>query len=180
MTYPDSPFYLAINYASKDFSRHSWYKAAPLGKNSLGVLLRKITSDANLKGKFSNHSVRKTGITNLLHAGVAPNLVQQMSGHKSLDSLKNYATASANQQKMMADILANPEKAIAPVEKAIAPIEKNQVCLEKMQMPISGDIPIECTKDIQQSNKASMMTGLFSGASLSGCTFNMSFVMKQD
>ena len=53
------------------------------------------------------HSVRKTMCTNLLHACVAPTNIIQLSGHKNVASLSNYATASRNQQQAMCDILMN-------------------------------------------------------------------------
>ena len=59
--------------------------------------------------RFSDHSVRKTGISKLLDNGMSPHFVCQLSGHKLMDSLKNYHTASDNQQKMMSDILSNKE-----------------------------------------------------------------------
>ena len=86
----DAPFYLAVNNMANNFDLHSWYKNAPQGKNKLGSAMRDIARDADLKGKYSNHSLRKTGITNLLQAGVAPTLITQVSGHKNVGSLKNY------------------------------------------------------------------------------------------
>ena len=127
-----------------------------MGKNKLGRLLREITSDANLEGRFTNHAVRKTGITNLLHAGVPTNLVQQVSGHKSIESLKNYASAST-------------EKIVASVGNRTEPT----VCYENQQMSISFDEQKENAGVIRKSSNASMVSGIFSGANLSGCTFNI-------
>lgn len=53
----------------------------------------------------SNHSARKTGIQSLLHAGVPPTNVQQLTGHKNVQSLNSYSTLSSNQQQQMSHIL---------------------------------------------------------------------------
>ena len=44
-------------------------------------------------------------MTTLVHAGVEPTVVQQFSGHKSIQSINNYSTASVNQQKNMSSII---------------------------------------------------------------------------
>ena len=176
MMYDGAPFYLAVNYSGKDLSRHAWYKAAPLGKNKLGQFLRDITSEAQLHGRFTNHAVRSTSIINLLYARFAPNLIQQMSGNKDVDSLKNYATASAKQQKMMSDILANPDK----IESTISSSENNNIGRENNRMSVCSDKTNMSRKATDTSSNASMMTGLWSGANLSNCIFNISFVTKQN
>ena len=176
MMYDGAPFYLAVNYSGKDLSKHAWFKAAPLGKNKLGQFLRDITSEAQLHGRYTNHGVRSTSITNLLHAGFAPTLIQQMSGHKNVDSLKNYAIASSKQQKMMSDILANPEK----IESTISASENNNICRKNLPMSVFCDKENTIGKATETSSNASMITGLWSGANLSNCTFNISFVTKQN
>ena len=45
------------------------------------------------------HSARKTTITSLLNENVNPLHVQQISGHKKLESLNQYNTASMTTQK---------------------------------------------------------------------------------
>ena len=171
----EAPFYLAINNMATNFDKHAWYKVAPIGKNSLGSLLRHITIEGELKGRFTNHTARKTGITNLLHAGVAPSLITQFSGHKNVDSLKNYSSASTKQQREMANIVANPGRIIAP----IAQNETYRIQCENVPRPISGDIPKENASVTNKSN-ASMISGLFSGANMSGCTFNINILTKNN
>ncbi|CAH3159965.1 unnamed protein product [Porites lobata] len=51
--------------------------------------------------KVINHSVRKTCISSLLDANVPENLVAQLSGHKSTESLQSYKSTSAKHQKRM-------------------------------------------------------------------------------
>ena len=55
--------------------------------------------------KLSNHSVRKTIISRLLDAGIPENFVTQLSGHKILQSLGSYKSASLAHQRQMSDTL---------------------------------------------------------------------------
>ena len=55
--------------------------------------------------KLSNHSVRKTSISRLLDAGIPENFVTQLSGHKILQSLCSYKSASLAHQRQMSDTL---------------------------------------------------------------------------
>ena len=104
-----TPFYIAINnMRSNPGNRSTWFKKGPLGKNRLGNMMQDMAKEAGIEGKFCNHSVRRTSITNLLQAGVAPTLIKNISGHKNVDSISHYASASKAQIKRMNDILLNP------------------------------------------------------------------------
>ncbi|XP_070560277.1 uncharacterized protein [Ptychodera flava] len=80
MNTPDSPFYLSINYTP---TTHIWYKKNPMGPNKLANVVKTMCNKAGISGKKTNHSMRKTAITNLLHAGIPPTQVQQLSGHRN-------------------------------------------------------------------------------------------------
>ncbi|XP_061180197.1 zinc finger MYM-type protein 3-like [Saccostrea echinata] len=106
----DSPFYIGIN---RKPTGDSWYMSQPnesMGKNTLGNIIKLMCEGAGIQGRKVNHSVRKTAITTLVHAGIPPTLVQQHSGHKNIASINNYSTASINQQKGMSDLLSNFSK----------------------------------------------------------------------
>ena len=76
----ESPLFLAIRRNIVDYKREFiWYLGKPLGKNSIGNFLcnaKQILEDAGLlvsqKGKLTNHSARKTTITNLMHENINP------------------------------------------------------------------------------------------------------------
>ena len=101
-----SPFYVAVKH-NKTPEDNIWYKRQPMGEKTLGKIVKTICLAGGLPGKKTNHSVRKTMITNLLHAGVNPLLIQQLSGHKNVNSINNYGVASKAQQKTMCHILQN-------------------------------------------------------------------------
>lgn len=107
------PFYLAVNHMRRTDSP-IWFACAPLGHNSIGSLMKTIGIRANIGRNLTNHVVRKTAITSLVHAGLPYGLIAQHSGHKNVDSIKHYATASLPQQKLMLAILSHK-----PVNKSI-------------------------------------------------------------
>ena len=124
MCKPESPFYLSINYQPND---NYWYKRQPMGKNKLGTIMNTLSEKANLQGKKTNHSARKTMITLLSKKNVPDTQIQQLSGHKNIQSLNSYKTASLQQQKEMSHIISgNSTK--TPTE--ICPNQVVEVTLE--------------------------------------------------
>ena len=75
-----------------------WYKNLAIAINRLASLMKTMANQADLKERFTYHSVRKTMCSNLLHSGVHPNDIAQLSGHKNAASLNSYATASKQKQ----------------------------------------------------------------------------------
>lgn len=100
-----TPFYLAVNYEYDGSDPRKWYKAAPLGKNSINNFMKTMADSAHLSGKKRNHSLRKTSVERLLQANVPPTLIQNITGHKNVQSISNYAKASTKQHFEMQKIL---------------------------------------------------------------------------
>ena len=97
MNTPDSPFFLAVRHGNRRENSHIWYKKSLLGKNAIGQFMSKAADKAGLQrsgAKVCNHSVRKASISRLLDANTPEIFVSQLSGHKSLQSLQSYKTAS--------------------------------------------------------------------------------------
>ena len=64
------------------------------------------------RSKVLNHSARKTSISSLLNNNIHPLHVSKLSGHKNLESLNSYHSASRKQQERMSDIInSNDERA---------------------------------------------------------------------
>jgi site-specific recombinase XerD len=87
-----------------------WFCHTPLGKNSIGNIAKKMTEQAGIHEKKTNHSGRKTAIQTLLHAAVPPTAVMQLSGHKNVRPLNSYAHLSHEQQRTMSRILSGKSK----------------------------------------------------------------------
>jgi hypothetical protein len=83
-----------------------WYETAPVGKNTLGNLMVKISEDCGLSRKYKNHCIRSTCITVLDEGGVETRHIIGLSGHKSESSVKSYCSRlSDNKKREMSEIL---------------------------------------------------------------------------
>lgn len=163
---PESPFFLAVN---QNWQKNSlWYKNSPLGKNSIGKFLSQAARSAGLpqkSKKLANHSVRKTSISRLLDAGTPENFVCQLSGHKNLQSLSTYKSASINHQQFMSDTLTR-----ASVNEERAKI----ICTQQSSTEATASSIVNQTTPTRRELYPGQ--SLFSGAtigSISNCVFNM-------
>ena len=84
-----------------------WFTAMPIGKNILVKLVKDMCKEANLEGNKTNHSLRATGVSSLFQAGVPEKLIQQRSGHLSLDGLRQYQRTTLEQEKDVSGVLAS-------------------------------------------------------------------------
>ena len=81
-----------------------WYDNCPLGKNTLGNKMKKLSEKAHLSKTYTNHCLRATSIT--LLDGFEARHVMTISGHKSESSIRSYARTGEDQKKKMAITLA--------------------------------------------------------------------------
>ena len=95
---PASPFYLAVNHQRKA-DDPVWFKSGPLGVNSISSLMKDACTAAGIPGRKTNHSVRKTCVKRALDAGCPREYVAQITGHKSVRSIENYAEADVHVQR---------------------------------------------------------------------------------
>uniref|UniRef100_A0A1I8HZM1 DUF3504 domain-containing protein n=2 Tax=Macrostomum lignano TaxID=282301 RepID=A0A1I8HZM1_9PLAT len=58
-----------------------WYTKVPVGINTLGPLLKKISSNANLSKLYTPHCVRPTVVTELHEAGFSVEKIAKVTGH---------------------------------------------------------------------------------------------------
>ena len=96
------PFFLGIAWKNDG---NIWYTNRPMGKNKISEMLPEARKLLKLPGKVANHSVRKTGISQLLDADIPEIFVAQHSGMKNTDSLKAYKNASEKHQVRMSNVL---------------------------------------------------------------------------
>ena len=97
----EARFVLSIDHG-KNEADTCWFKRAPMGEKTLGGLMAKAAEKAGLKGRFVNHSGRKTAVKRLLDNGHAPQHVAQLMGHKNTGSLLAYTEADVEVQRKMA------------------------------------------------------------------------------
>ena len=85
-----------------------WYSAVPLGNHTLQQMVKKMCSDAGIGGHKTNHSLRATGATELFKRGAPEKLIQERTGHRSLEALRTYERSSEEQHKAASTLLSAP------------------------------------------------------------------------
>ena len=68
-----------------------WYCSSPLGEKTLGAMMPKFWEKYGLSQRYTNHSIRVTSLQTMEDLNMEGRHIQRISGHKSIDSIKNYA-----------------------------------------------------------------------------------------
>lgn len=85
----------------KPESTMSWFnEKQPMGVNSIGSLMKKISKDANLSKPYTGHCIRPTVVTNLFNEGVPMDEISCVTGHKNTKSVINYLRNVNDEKKM--------------------------------------------------------------------------------
>ncbi len=84
-----------------------WFTASPLGKNIMGDMIKNICKDAGIAGKKTNHSLRATGASELFAAGVPERIIQERTGHRSIEALRLYEHPTEQQHQAVSTVLAS-------------------------------------------------------------------------
>lgn len=98
-TKTDALFLAPMNHGG---DREKWYKDVPLGKNSLGNVVKVLM--AGYDGRYTNHSLRRTAATRLFQSGVEDDLIRRHTGHKS-NALYLYKEPSTKQIQNVSKLL---------------------------------------------------------------------------
>ena len=63
---------------------------------------------ANIQGRKTNHSLRATGATQLYESGVPEKIIQERTGHHSLEALRVYERTNNIQHQAVSSVLSAP------------------------------------------------------------------------
>ena len=116
--------------------------------------------------KVSNHSARKTSISRLLDAGVPENFVTKLSGHKNLQSLSTYKSASLKQQRQISDTLSRTPTAF-PLSHSTSTNVRQEISSVTTQSSLS--IP---SSRIQETEQHTFFARVTIG-SITNCVFKV-------
>ena len=64
---------------------------------------------AGINGSKTNHSLRAAGATQMYDCGVPEKIIQERTGHRSLDALHMYERTNVEQQQAVSAILTAPQ-----------------------------------------------------------------------
>ena len=86
-----------------------WYENRPLGVNTLGNMMKEISTKAKISKVYTNHCVRATAITLWSQAGLSDlHRTCHISGHRSPNSLQHYnSRPSSTQLRKCSDVLSS-------------------------------------------------------------------------
>ena len=93
-----------------DLSDGIWYFTKKVGTNPLQGMVKKMCAQAGIEGRKTNHSLRDSAATQLYEAGVPEKLIQERTGHRSIDALKEYERTTTNQTLAVSRVLASLQK----------------------------------------------------------------------
>ena len=105
----DDIFFRPLENVPTD-SMSPWYSGAqPIGKNTLEHKLSRMCALAGIEGRVTNHSLRATSATQMYEMGVPEKIIQERTGHRSLEALRVYERTKFNthQQETASNILSD-------------------------------------------------------------------------
>ena len=77
----------------KKYSDECWYLDKPEGANKLQGMVREVCEEGKIPGYFTNHSLRSTAATRLYHNDFIKQLIQEITGHRSI-AVREYKRTS--------------------------------------------------------------------------------------
>ncbi|CAG2215768.1 unnamed protein product [Mytilus edulis] len=97
-----------------------WYAAQPIGKNKLASMMSRISDEAGLSIRYTNHCLRATVATGLKRAGVDDRAIMSVTGHRNVKSLDSYIEGPTDKQRRE---LSNTLQGVATANSDLALIE---------------------------------------------------------
>jgi hypothetical protein len=85
---------------------NSWYLSQPVGIRKLKNMMSRLSVEADLSQRYTNHCLRATCITTLMRSGLDPITVTRLSGHRNPASVMSYCRdATDDTKRQMGNIL---------------------------------------------------------------------------
>ena len=129
-----------------------WYTNTPVGRNRLNSMM-KMCKEAEFDTTFTNHSLRAYGATKMFQAKVPEKIIQQRTGHKSLEVLHCYKCTSLPQLVDVFNVMNNDTVVPVPL----------------IQTYQSTTTTTTCTTTTSENPSI-----VFKGCTFTGCSISMS------
>jgi len=123
-------------------------------------MMKEMSQEANLSTSYTNHSLRAYGTSTMYQAGVPVKIIQEWTGHKSLESLRQYERTTESQLLDVSNVMSNNRKFLGK--------------------PSDKDDPTGCSSSVAvcstatKSVKKSVPTMMLSGCNFTNCTIAFS------
>ena len=87
-----------------NFNGDKWYTYQPVGVNKLQSVVKTVCKNAGLKGFYANHSLRSTAATRMYQNDCPEQIIQEVTGHRSLAVRSYKCTSELQKQQASASI----------------------------------------------------------------------------
>ena len=88
----------------KKYTDDCWFLDRPAGVHRLRDCVKKLCKDAKLPGFYSNHSLGSTAATSMYRGNIDEQLIQEITGHRSL-AVCSYKRTCSSQRKSASNII---------------------------------------------------------------------------
>ena len=82
----------------RNYKPNCWFQDSPVGVNKLQKVVKVICEKGSLPGYYTNHSLRATCATRLYHNDCDEQLIQEITGHRSV-AVGSYKRTCQDQRK---------------------------------------------------------------------------------
>ena len=162
------------NKQAPTYERSVWYYSIPIGRNKLSQMVPEICKLGNISGHKTNHSLRATGATELYEAEVPEKIIQERTGHRSLECLRMYERTSDKQQRAVSNILSSHSQSSYHAEMARLDHNHPQNAASSSTSSVSGIVPNmkfdNCQVNINVNHGPSAPVNFTSNSSLAAVT----------
>ena len=96
-----------------------WYSQQPRGQHYLNGMVKSMFDEAGIRAKYTNHSLRATGASELFQSNVPEKVIQNITGHRSVKALRQYEKVAETQKQAASNILTGTlnQNFVAEIEK---------------------------------------------------------------
>ena len=99
-------YFIFVHWRTFDPAK-PWYSSVPVGKNTLERKFAIICDRAGIQGTITNHSLWATSATHMYRSGVPEKVIQEQTGHRSVEALRIYERSDSQQHQAVSNILSS-------------------------------------------------------------------------
>ena len=118
-----------------------WYSAVQANTH-YNRNFKKMCADAGINGNKTNHSLGATGATELYKRGVPEKLIQERTGHHSLESLRTYERTSEEQHKAASSVLSASSHTGADYSHWFSSTKTKSINVHPVPFSSQGFVPV--------------------------------------
>ena len=150
-----------------------WYSVQKVGEATIKTYMKTIARNGGIDTdgrRFTNHSIRKTTVRKLQKAGISNDKIASITGHKSEETLRDYAATDMEDHKKISNILSvKPAMGVPCNTVQSVP----QASMRQPLQPLSQKIPPcvfnNCTVYFSASSTSSSLMQMQGSSSQQSC-----------